>query len=78
MLSPLTMRLALAMWCLTTPPPRMIMPERLAKIACVLMSLRSGEEGCGQTVGPASPPPLLLCGPSASPSTMSRTRPGFL
>lgn len=76
--SPLTMRLALAMWCLITPPPRMIIPECLAKMAWVLMSLRSGEESCGQALDPASSPTPLLCGPSASPSTMSSTRPGFL
>lgn len=36
------------------------MPERLAKMASVLMSLRSREEHCGQALGPASPPPPLL------------------
>lgn len=51
------------MWCLTKPPPRMIIPVCLAKMACVLMSLRSGEERCGQAVDPASPPPLLPCDP---------------
>lgn len=66
------------MWCLTTPPPRMIIPECLAKMAWVLMSLRSGEECCGQALDPASSPTLLLRDPSASPSTMSSTRPGFL
>ena len=30
------------------------------------------------TVGPSSPPPLLLWGLNILPSTMSRTRPGFL
>lgn len=39
------------------------MPERLAKMACVLMSLRSGEENCDQAPGPASPPPRLLWPP---------------
>lgn len=36
------------------------MPECLAKMAWLLMSLRSREERCGQALGPASPPPLLL------------------
>lgn len=36
------------------------MPERLAKMAWVLMSLRSGEEHCGQAPDPASHPPRLL------------------
>lgn len=53
--SPLTMRLALAMWCLTTPPPRMIMPERLAKMACVLMSRRSGGRRLWSVSGPSQP-----------------------
>ena len=36
-----TMRLALQMWCLIKPPPRMIIPVCLALIAMVLSSLKS-------------------------------------
>lgn len=45
------MRLALAMWCLTKPPPRMIIPVLWAKMAWVLMRRRSG----GHRVGSGHP-----------------------
>lgn len=79
------MRLALAMWCFTSPPPKMIIPVFLAKMAWVLMSRRSA---LGQPSGDPKGFFFYFGGGSGSytapprgtnsPSTMSSTSPGRL
>lgn len=75
----ITMRLALETWCLTRPPPRMIIPVVLANTA-LLFNLRISDvhkiklsEIC-KIISRLRSHHIL----GDSPSTMSSTSPGFL